>query len=263
MRQIIIALLGATALSIACVPGVLAADLPVKAPAALAAYNWSGFYVGGNVGYGWGQSSDPSVTVFDGSGTGLVGYFAAAGNVTPNLRPKGAIGGVQAGYDWMVSPNWLAGFVADFQASGVKASGANLPIVPGFNPANLTNRVATDWFGTVRAKVGLAQNNLLYYLTGGLAYGDIKTSGSLVCTLVCALNYVGANNSTKVGWTAGAGFDYGITRNWIVGLEYLYVSLGSSSYTETAATGIAPLTTITISNRDAINIVRLTANYKF
>ena len=103
-----------------------AADMAVKAPVAVPyIYNWGGWYLGGNIGYGWGQDSDPDVTFFDGSGVGLAANFAAGGNVRPNVRPKGVIGGVQLGYNWMVGPNWVVGLVADFQGSGVKASGTN------------------------------------------------------------------------------------------------------------------------------------------
>ena len=76
----------------------LAADMATKAPPApiapAAAYNWAGWYVGGNIGYGWGGSSDPNVSFVDpGAAVGFAGYFAAGGNVTPNLHPIGVVGG--------------------------------------------------------------------------------------------------------------------------------------------------------------------------
>ena len=77
------------------------------------------------------------------------------------------------------------------------------------------------------------------------------------------LNYAGSVSTTKAGWAAGAGLDYGLTRNWTVGAEYLYVDLGRVSYTDTSTNGLAPLTTFTISNRAAANIARVTLNYKF
>ena len=119
----------------------------------------------------------------------------------------------------------------------------------------------TDWFGTVRVKTGWAQNNWLAYLTGGLAYGHVQTSGSW--TSPAGLSFAGSNTTTKTGWAAGAGLDYGVTRNWTVGVEYLYVDLGHVSYTETSTNGAATLTTLTVSNRDDMHIARLTANYKF
>jgi outer membrane immunogenic protein len=263
MRQIIASLLGATALSLACAHGALAADMPVKAPAYIAPLNWGGWYLGGNVGYGWGNSSDPNLTFVETPLIGFTGFFAAGHNVTPNLKPTGVIGGVQVGYNWMVSPNWVVGLVTDFQGSGVKASGINsTPAVPiAFSPTTQSNSLQTDWFGTVRAKLGVAQNNWLVYGTGGLAYGHVNTSGTFSFITVPPVTFTGSNSTTKVGWAIGAGLDYGVTRNWIVGVEYLYIDLDRVSYTETNVP-FAP-GSVTISNRAAMNIVRLTANYKF
>jgi outer membrane immunogenic protein len=263
MRQIITALLSATALSIAGGLTAFAADMPVKAapPAPVAVYDWGGLYVGGNIGYGWG-SSDPNLTFVDTNLVGFGGYFAAGGNVTPNVKPTGVIGGVQIGYNWMVSPHWVLGLVTDFQGSDVKASGTN-SFTPGnvFTPSAQSNSVQTDWFGTARAKLGFAQNNWLLYGTGGLAYAHVKTSGALTFQLPPFVSFTGSDSTIKAGWAIGGGLDYGVTRNWTVGVEYLYMDLGRVSYTEANAV-FAPAS-VTISNRAVMNIVRLTANYKF
>jgi outer membrane immunogenic protein len=242
-----------------------AADMPIKAPslpAPVAAYNWGGLYVGGNIGYGWGTNSDPGVSFVDpGAFVGFAPYFAAGGNVTPNLNPKGVLGGGQIGYNWMLTPSWVAGFVADFQGSGVKDSATNT-VTPAAIPTttNQFNSEQIDWFGTARAKLGYAQDNWLLYATGGLAYGRVETSGNFV--IPAALNFVGSNNVTNVGWTAGAGLNYGLTQNWIVGVEYLYVDLGRVSYTESQPT-VAPGASLTISNRAAVSIARVSLDYKF
>jgi outer membrane immunogenic protein len=230
-----------------------AADMPTKAPvykaAPMATYNWAGWYVGGNVGYGWGTNSNPNVTFVDGSGIGVAPYFALGGNVMPSVQQKGVIGGLQLGYNWMLSPTWVVGLVTDFQASGMKASGTNVVTPPAAATSTQTNSLQTDWFGTFRAKLGLAQNNWLFYGTGGLAYGQVKSSGIWAANI--GVNY------------AGAGIDYGITPNWTVGVEYLYVDLGHVSYTDVSTNGVAPLTTFTISNHATANIARATLNYKF
>lgn len=265
MRQITAASLGAIALSLAFVPGAGAADMPTKVPVApVALYNWGGWYVGGNVGYGWGANSDPAVSFTDPGPcapcAGYAGYFAAGGNVTPDIQQKGVIGGLQLGYNWMASPNWVAGLVTDLQASGLKASATNTVTPPGFIVSNQTNNVQTDWFGTFRAKLGFAQNNWLLYASGGVAYGRVKTSGNFTFPTYPAM-WAGSNSTTKAGWAAGAGVDYGLTSNWTIGVEYLYIDLGRVSYTDTGP--IAPASTLTIANRAAINITRATLNYKF
>jgi outer membrane immunogenic protein len=142
-----------------------AADLPRKAPAAPPpppVYNWTGLYVGGNVGYGWGVSSDLETTVADPFGIGLVALAAAGGLQRPDVRPDGVIGGGQIGYNWMFAPSWVFGVVADFQGSGMKESATTFVSIPGFAASNQSNSVKIDWFGTLRGKLGYAANNWLF-----------------------------------------------------------------------------------------------------
>src|SRR5262245_12471675 len=113
------ALIAAVA-TIALTPIASAADLPRKAPpyTPVAVWTWTGFYVGGNVGYSWGKANtdfnaDP-VTLNTNLGPINIPGFAGAQSV----HPKGVIGGGQIGYNWQFSPNWVAGLEADFQGSG-------------------------------------------------------------------------------------------------------------------------------------------------
>jgi outer membrane immunogenic protein len=247
-----------------------AADMAVKAPFVpmpVAAYNWGGWYVGGNVGYGWGIASDPSISFVDPApGVGFATYFASGGNAVPNVNPKGVTGGGQIGFNWTFTPSWVVGFIADFQGSGIKDSGTNtvppLPIFPA--STNQFNSEQIDWFGTLRAKVGFAQNNWLLYATGGLAYGRIATSGSF--TIPGVFFSTGSNSATNIGWAAGAGLNYGLTSNWILGVEYLYVDLGDTSYTETqpvVAVGTTAATSLTVNNHATVQVARVSLDYKF
>ena len=246
----------------------LAADMALKAPIPAppaSGYNWGGWYIGGNIGYGWGLSTDPNASFVDpltaanNFGVGFAAYFAGGGNVTPDLNPSGLIGGGQIGFNWMLNPSWVAGFVTDFQGSNIKGSGTNTVTVGGA-ATNQSNSEQIDWFGTVRGKLGYAQNNWLLYATGGLAYGRVAASGNFV--IPGALNFTGSTNPTNVGWTAGAGLNYALTSNWIVGVEYLYVDLGHVSYTESQPS-VVPLSSLSISNRVAAQIGRVSLDYKF
>jgi outer membrane immunogenic protein len=168
-----------------------AADLPrsYKAPAYVApAYaNWTGFYVGLNVGYGFGKSD------WD---------FAA---VSPS--PKGILGGITLGYNFQTGV-WLWGIEGDLDYSGMKGS---TDCYLG------TCETKDSWLGTARGRFGYAGwNNWLPYITGGAAFGDIKATSSF-----------GDESKTKIGWTAGAGVEYAMWTNWSVKAEYLYVDLGS------------------------------------
>jgi outer membrane immunogenic protein len=261
----------AAAIGFGAVQAASAADLPLKAPATVTApyntapYNWSGLYVGANIGYGWGRNSDPDTATSDPAG--ILGVLLPSTNIAaPNAQPKGLIAGGQIGYNWMISPNLVAGLVADIQGSGIKDSATNTTPVTelGFFPGTLStsNSEEIKWFGTARAKLGWAQNNWLLYATGGLAYGRVETSGRLSVGPALALDADGSDSTTKVGWAAGAGLDYGITSHWTVGVEYLYVDLGEASYAmDLSLPGTS--TSVTVTNHIAAQIARLNVNYKF
>jgi outer membrane immunogenic protein len=240
-----------------------AADLPVKsyvkAQPIDAVYNWSGFYLGVNAGYGQGVKSDPDLTFVDPGISGLPEYFAGGGNVTPNIAPHGLIAGGQIGFNAMLGSNWVVGAVADLQSSDLRASGTNVFARTGFATSTQTNSVQIDWFGTLRAKLGYAANNWLFYGTGGLAYGRIKPAG--IFNVEGTNILTGSTDTTKAGWAAGAGVQYAIAPNWIIGVEYLYFDLGRAAYTEVNPGN--PLVTITINDRAAAHIGRLSLDYKF
>ena len=236
-------------------PAFAAGGLPMAA-----GYNWGGLYVGGNVGYGWGANSNPTSSYVDGNSIGLNFYFPAANSML-NVNPSGMIGGGQLGYNWMLAPNWLAGLATDIQASGVQGSTSVAMPVSGHGTGYYTNSLSTEWFGTVRARAGMTHDNWLVYATGGLAYGQVKASGLYSFYSGTPL-FSGSATQTKVGWTLGGGIEYGVTPNWTVGAEYLYVDLGKISYTELDLADF-PASSITVSNHAALNVFRLTANYKF
>src|ERR1700722_13947286 len=146
-------MLGAVALAAIGVAPALAADLPArvytKAPPIVAIYDWTGFYVGGNIGYSWGRSSDTSTV------TNAAGTILATDSGTSNLN--GVVGGGQVGYNWQ-RQNWVLGLEADIQGTGERGSRGffyrpglsfNALVLPPV-PVALTQQI--DWFGTVRGR---------------------------------------------------------------------------------------------------------------
>jgi outer membrane immunogenic protein len=246
----------------------LAADLPArvytKAPVMVdPGYNWSGFYIGGNVGYSWGRSSDSS-SYTNGAGATL---FTTAGS--SNL--DGVVGGGQIGYNWQVQ-NWVWGFEADIQGTDEKGSrdltcpaGICIPaivgalFVPGGPIPNALNQ-QIDWFGTVRARGGiLVTPKVLLYATGGLAYGEVNTSEAFGGFASFS------NDDTRIGYTVGAGIEGVIGGNWTAKLEYLYVDLGRTSgafATTIPAVGGGTITS-NYSSHITDNVLRVGVNYKF
>ena len=226
---------------------------------------FAGAYLGGNVGYGWGRDTGGLWDSWtDVPGQPWTAYFAAGGNVLPGVKPQGVLGGGQVGYNWQAA-NWVFGLVADIQASDMSASASNTVFPPAFVGSTQSNTSKIDWFGTVRGRVGYAANNWLFYGTGGLAYGEVKSTLTFNC-FGCGSQsvFVGTTNATNVGWAAGAGVEVGLTPHWTLGVEYLHIDLGSISTTTQWVAGNAVfLATHTANSAFAADMVRGMINYKF
>jgi outer membrane immunogenic protein len=204
----------ATVATVAFANVASAADIPQRMPAKavpyVALYNWTGFYVGGNIGYGWGRFSDDA---------------GASADV------NGIIGGGQIGYNWQAG-NIVYGLETDFQGSTMEDNKTCFGCAPG---ASVDFNSKLQWLGTVRGRLGYAVGPSLFYATGGFAYGDVKT----------AVNNVSFSD-TRTGWTVGGGIETPFTLlglfgpNWTSTTEYLYVDLGRSSHIVDLGGGGAP-----------------------
>jgi len=224
-------LISVAALTVGATAPSQAADLPVKAApvAVVAAYNWTGWYVGANAGYAWGKSD--VITHVDGAGT-----FYNPANIPPinangasSVNPKGFTGGIQAGYNLQFG-SLVTGFEVDFNYFGVKAS-RSVSAAYLANPTTgytINQEVKADWLLTARPRVGVAVNNWLFYLTGGLAVTNVKYTNSYVETFYPSAQN-GSVSKTKLGWTAGLGTEYALLNTWSVKAEYLYAGFGSVS----------------------------------
>jgi outer membrane immunogenic protein len=212
----------------------------------VAAANWSGFYVGGNFGSGYGRDRS-SLNV-------PLGPFVD----TFNLAPDGFVGGVQAGYNWQAA-NWVFGVEADIQGSSLQDDKTCVLTCSAGLSAAYDARL--PWFGTVRGRLGYSVGPTLFYATGGYAYGNVKTR-------VTTDSFVGVVSNTfettKSGWTAGAGIETPFTLlgllgpNWTTKTEYLYVDLGSTS--DNFIIGATPATT---TRSVTEHIFRTGINYHF
>lgn len=206
-----------------------AADLTVEqAPAPAAerfAYNWTGFYIGVHGGIGGGTFNHAFYHPHE-----PLSEFGPYTN-HEDITAFGGFGGAQIGYNYQVDPNWVVGAEADISASGIKAKDSEgSERYGGEESYNSVVETKIDWFGTIRGRLGYAMDNFLVYGTGGAAYGSIKASASYSESWnFGASGYTESHSfsDTKLGWTAGAGFEYGLTDNITLKTEYLYVDLGS------------------------------------
>src|SRR5260221_3293174 len=160
-----------------------AADMPVKAPKRVveAAFNWTGFYIGANAGYGRGKNQSGSIEALDPASALFVSFDLSPDQFANPFRHRGWRVGGQAGYNLQISRNWVAGVEADIQYADVRGDGSNVLFLGPTFPFTVNTERKLEWFGTVRGRLGyLVTPDLLLYGTGGLAYGKTSASGSIL-----------------------------------------------------------------------------------
>jgi len=199
MRRLVPAILASALCVVVSGSVAFGADLPVKAPrstyfAPAPVATWSGFYAGGNIGWGWARG-DATV-----AGVGVSQDF------------NGLIGGGQIGYNFQ-SGAFVFGVEADAQLASDQHKTA---AVAGVG----TVSVRTPYFATFRGRAGYSMDNWLFYVTGGAAYSKYTIDAT-----VLGVNSVSANY--RWGWTLGAGVEWMFGPRWSAKFEYLYMDTGS------------------------------------
>jgi outer membrane immunogenic protein len=258
MKKIVLA----TVLAALGSASALAADLGprayTKAPMmAEPVSSWQGFYIGGNVGYGWGAGRSSSTGILDG--------FDDVGPWSHDTKSKGVLGGAQIGYNWQAG-SFVTGLEGDFQGAGIKGSFKSPffdldahKVVPG---PFISADQKLSWFGTVRGRLGVTVTpDLLLYSTGGLAYGQVDVSADTL--LILTNHYPISLSKTRVGWTAGAGAEWMFAHNWSAKLEYLHLDLGKQTADAHSTDPGIPIAHIGYTWRTQENIVRAGVNYHF
>ena len=256
-----------------------AAYMPTKASPYNAPASWTGYYIGGAVGVGWGnETSDVS-----GSPPNIFS-FAPIVPGSYEKRMLGFIGGIEGGYNQQFN-SMVLGIEADFSYAHIDGStGANETFFPGAGVlcpvlTICTTRVSyseqqkLDWLASVRARVGFAATpSWLIYGTGGWAFGDVKTSAmvnvagqqtQVGVTQSFPTIFSSSSSQIKNGWIVGGGTEYMLTQNWTGKVEYLYYDLGSVTLIGTTADPrLSSLSTTTHSEVRG-QIFRTGVNYKF
>ena len=224
--------------------GAVAADLPARMPAKAPAYvaassSWTGFYVGAHVGYGWGAHDAELLDV--------------------DHKSNGILGGFQAGYNLQVGSAVL-GIEADWSFSGVKSDDRVL-FTAGAASSTTDIEHKLQWLATLRGRLGYSFGTVLPYVTGGLAYGEMKSSANAVNTGFGAPfdgTFAGSDTQRHFGWALGGGIEWAISSNWSAKAEYLHVDLGTEHYLALPAIDPVPR-----SHALVVDIVRVGLNYRF
>jgi outer membrane immunogenic protein len=227
------------------------AAMPVKAPRA-AAWTWSGFYIGGHGGYGWGR--DPFTNPNNGFN----------GNITlTDITSNGFVAGLQAGANWQMGA-WVGGLELDLSGSGIQGStSVTVPITGAVTGTDsLTETDKFELLGSARARVGyLARPDVLLYGTGGLAWTRLNQTTDQT-TIITAGGTSSASTDLEafweLGWVAGVGAEARLwNTNWLARIEYLHYDFGDSgsSFDNTGVTFS--------SGRLTADVVRGGLSYKF
>jgi outer membrane immunogenic protein len=210
MRRYTLAALAAAGIALGLVQTASAADIarPVyKAPVIVPAYNWSGFYLGGNIGYGWGDLN------------------ATANGLGESFSIDGWFAGGQIGYNWQAAGSpWVFGIELDSQWANIEKKES-----AALGAGVVANAFSTlDYFGTARLRLGYAWDRAMLYGTGGLAWGSNEIGFGITAPGGFAAS--AASSNTHVGWTVGGGVEWALVDNWTAKVEYLYVKLDNETY---------------------------------
>jgi outer membrane immunogenic protein len=227
-----------------------AADMPTKAPIYTAApvvvYNWTGLYIGGNIGGAWANSSWCTDAFFNPGG-------CAAGDSFSQTK-AGLVGGGQIGARWQMS-SWVFGIEAMFDALSISSTNpANTVVPPG-----RTRSTGFHNLYTVTGQVGYAWDRWLGYVKGGYAGTRISYDANNTNPGGFDLN----TSKTANGWTLGAGAEYLVTQSVSVGLEYDYAQFSPGDTNNLINSGGVVIACAFCSTKANIQTVLLRANYKF
>lgn len=225
MKKLVLAAAGLLALSIGSASAAdLGSRMVTKAPAPVpVVYNWTGFYLGVNGGYGWARSEH--VDVF--------------GVTSGTFNQRGGLIGGTIGYNWQLGSTVL-GLEGDLDWARINGSTA----------CGALNSCFTDMraFGTVRGRLGYAFGNWMPYITGGLAVADLNVGQTLAG--------VASHEDWRAGWTIGGGLEVLFAPGWSAKAEYLYADFGRNAISYGAPFAV------NVSERN-VNIVRGGINYHF
>jgi outer membrane immunogenic protein len=198
-------------------------DSPAPAADYQRPFSWSGFYLGAQVGYAFGETNAES---------GPIAGF----NQTYRYDNDGVVGGAHAGFNWQTA-NLVFGIETDIEGANIKGSGTG--------SLGLPHETEVQWVGSTRGRLGIAYDRSLFYATAGVAYGDVKIDKGFA-----------SYSETRVGYTVGAGVEQAISDRMTLRLEYRYTDLGEGNFKST------PLNSIDKSEVD-FHAIRAGFSFKF
>lgn len=251
-------LVGLVAIGALIAAPAMAADMrmPLKAPPApvVSAYNWTGFYIGGEVGGGWVSQTTTIVTQSSATPGFPVGYS--------NTRSlSGFLGGINAGYNYQIN-QFVVGLDGDYTWADVTGSSSNVSPTTG-DVATHSDRM--DWVATVTGRLGVVfNNNWLLYGKGGWAWAAFHDNTSTFNATQTTLLDTSTASTTRDGWTAGVGIEWAFAPNWSAKVEYDYVGFEGETHAITEVSAATGAVTFPLrSTTSNLNMVKGGIDYHF
>ncbi len=228
----------------------LAADLgpsrlPVKAPvmAAPLVYNWTGFYIGGHIGGGWGNKDWVDCTPPAGCDP----------FVTASTDPSGFLGGIQAGFNYQIG-QWVFGVEGQVSWANLEGDAAVNPLWWRYVAGDVAH-TDVNMLATLAGRVGIAFDRTLLYVKGGVAWADedhwMSNAG---------VAFTNKSGDTRTGWMVGVGVEYAFWQNWSAKIEYNFMDFGTDTHTQTFIAGGA---CCDFDVDQQIHVVKFGINYRF
>jgi outer membrane immunogenic protein len=231
----------------------------LAAPPAAPMFNWSGFYLGGDLGGAWTSNT----------GAWLPLPSPAAFSVNPISGRNGGsalFGGIHAGYNWQIAPVWVTGLEGDLSWSRAGSSftqvwtnfGTTTPFPGDFT----TMSSKLDWVSSIRGRVGyLLTPALMAYASGGAAWARIAYAATATNPGVYLATT--AFSSTQLGFVVGGGLEWAATDHWILRAEYLYYRFGQAPNLVVQAPAAPAFPSGFSWSATSLNVVRGSLSYKF
>ena len=227
-----------------------------SADAAGTGHHWTGFYLGLNAG---GAINNSRYHLTPG---GFGDSYNSLRKDSGDFGDVSFTGGAQAGYNHQIN-RFVFGVETDFNYNSLNETDrVNRTLAAPLNGKfNHIVKQTVDYLGTLRARVGFTPTDtLLVYATGGFAYGRVRSSSDVRFSAT-GDRYSDNSSSWQTGWTIGGGTEYALSCNWSVKAEYLYVDLGSDSYSYGNQCADGCSYTTDLETRE--HVVRFGVNYKF
>jgi outer membrane immunogenic protein len=222
-------------------------------------FSWTGCYIGGNIGYGWGRDT---VSIPDLGVTTGVPALAGISLGPESGDTSGVLGGGQVGCNYQFASNWVVGIEGDGEAAAIKGdvteSFSYTPL--GLPPLTVTGtaHAQTDWIASATGRLGWTWNRVMLYAKGGAAWAGDKYSADLP-----AFNEHIAISVTRPGWTVGGGIEWAFWDNWSAKAEYDYYDFGTRNLTLPGTIFGIPEVVPGVDIKETISTVKVGINYRF